>query len=234
MKSAWYEYKQEAHYLREHGLSIGYIEKKLGIPRSTLSGWFKSVVLTPEQQANLKRRSVEALRAHQQLGRGKASVWHREQKELRLLAAKQEALEILDRIELSDSILDLAFAMLYLGEGAKADKTSIASSDPKILRFVLVVLKKNYAITPDMLRCNLHLRMDQDEFKLKSYWSDAIGVPLENFKYTAFDKRTAGKPTSDRYKGVCVLEYGNIAIQRKLMYLYNLFCEKVAEMDTGV
>ena len=123
--------------------------------------------------------------------------------------------------------------MLYFGEGAKNGGTSLASSDPAILRFVLVVLRRNYDVTPSMIRCDLHLRMDQDAVSLKRYWSQELDIPIERFKYVAFDKRSTGKATYSHYKGVCVLSCGNIAIQRKLMYLYTLFCEKITELDTG-
>jgi hypothetical protein len=139
----------------------------------------------------------------------------------------------LEKIELTDEVLDLAFAMLYFGEGAKSNLTSLASSNPTILKFMLVVLKRNYAITPDMVRCDLHLRMDQNADELKKYWSQELGIPLERFKYVAYDKRSTGKPTYDHYKGVCVIACGNVAIQRKMIYLYNLFCDKVATQDLG-
>ena len=98
---------------------------------------------------------------------------------------------------------------------------------------MLIVLRRNYGIAPSMVRCDLHLRMDQDANELKEYWSNELEVPIDRFKYVAFDKRSEGKPTHDHYKGVCVIACGNIAIQRKLIYLYNLFCEKVAAMDVG-
>jgi len=123
--------------------------------------------------------------------------------------------------------------MLYLGEGAKKDTTAIASSSPMILRFALAVLKKNHNLDFSKIRCELHLRMDQDAVKLKLYWSEELRLPLSCFNYVAFDKRSTGKPTCDHYKGVCILQCGNIAIQRKLIYLYNLFCEKVIEIDGG-
>jgi len=75
--------------------------------------------------------------------------------------------------------------------------------------------------------------MDQDADMLKEYWSKELKIPIERFKYVAFDKRSIGKPTYERYKGVCVITCGNIAIQRKLIYLYTLFCEKIAELDMG-
>jgi hypothetical protein len=227
MKSRWFDKKETAIALRKSGMSMTVIERKLGIPRSTLSGWFKDVKLTEEQRLSLMKNKQDGWA----LARVRAVESHRAQKALRLLTAKQAAIETLDKIEISEATLDLAFAMLYLGEGAKKDVSSIASSEPFILRFVMTVLRHNYGIGPDMVRCDLHLRMDQDGETMKHYWSEQLKIPVERFKYVAHDKRSTGKATYQRYKGVCVLYCGDIAIQRKLIYLYNLFCEKVAHMN---
>lgn len=229
MRSKWFHLKETAITLRQNGLSMTLIERKLGIPRSTLSGWFKTVELNEKQRLKLTKDGKDGWKRARQ----KAVEWHRAQKALRLLHAKQEALKTLENIELTDSVLDLAFAMLYFGEGSKSGTTSLASSDPLILKFVLKVLERNYAITPDMVRCELHLRADQDPAKLKQYWSSELGVPLERFRGVYIDKRSVGKPTYQRYKGVCVLYCGPVAIQRKLIYLYNLFCQQVAETARG-
>lgn len=162
--------------------------------------------------------------------RANAVKTHNRQKEDRLEEARNKAVEVIDQIKFDGPTLDLAFAMLYLGEGAKSGSTSLASSDPKILKFVLKVLQLNYQITPAMVRCDLHLRADQDPDQLKDYWSNQLGIPLEKFKSVSIDKRSEGKKTYDHYKGVCVLYCGSIAIQRKLVYLYTLFCEKISEL----
>ncbi len=229
MRSKWFELKETVIELRKTGMSMTVIEKQFGIPRSTLSGWFKRIELSEAQKTKLIKNSQDAwLKAPERAGN-----WHRAQKALRLLEAKKEAIKTLEEIELTPAVLDLAFAMLYLGEGAKNRTTALASSDPLILKFVLAVLRRNYGITPDMVRCDLHLRMDQNLDELKQYWSGELKIPLTQFKYAAFDKRSLGKPTYAHYKGVCVLSIGNIAIQRKLIYLYNLFCEKLAAMESG-
>ena len=54
MKSKWYELKENAIKLRQQGFSIGKIERDLGIPRSTLSGWLKNIKLTARQKELLE------------------------------------------------------------------------------------------------------------------------------------------------------------------------------------
>lgn len=226
MKSKWFELKPTAVALRKNGLSINNIEEELGIPRSTLSGWFKDVVMDDSHKARLQKNKEEAWAK----ARVNSAIWHRAQKAARVAEAEAEAQKVMDRLVIDDDLLDIAFAMLYLGEGAKNGTTSLASSDPKILNFVLVALERVYKVPRDIIKCELHLRMDQEKLDIQKYWSKQLNIPIENFKYTAFDKRSLGKPTYDHYKGVCVLQCGNIAIQRKLISLYGLFCDKISKL----
>lgn len=229
MRSKWHYLKDPAISMRKAGVSIRTIEHKLGIPRSTLSGWFKPVVLTEAQRTRLMKNGKD--------GWAKARILsakrHRELKLQRLRAAKLSATKTLDRIEITDEILEMAFAMLYWGEGSKKDVTSLGCSDPKMLRFTILAFKRVYGVTTEDLRCDLHLRMDQNGEKLKVYWANELGLPISCFKYAAYDKRTAGRATYDCYKGVCLLNVGRVEIQRRLIYLYNLFYDKVERQNMG-
>lgn len=121
--------------------------------------------------------------------------------------------------------------MLYLGEGFKGDECGMGNSDPLILRFFINSLVKLYNIDIKKIKCDLHLRADQNDLQMKKYWSAELGVPLENFRKTSFDKRTEGKATFEDYKGVCIVRTGNVAIQRKLIYLCRAYCAKVIDVQ---
>src|SRR5258708_281485 len=222
MQSRWFELKEAAISLRLEGNYLKSIHRNLGIPLSTLSGWLKDIELSTEQTLHLQTVQRAALAS----ARVKAAEWHRAQKTVRLLAAKKSAVDTLAQLDIDSAVLDLALAMLYFGEGAKTgDRTTIASSDPMILQLVIKILKVNYNLPTTAFRCELHLRMDQDPDAIKLFWSEKLGIPPENFTNAAFDKRSEGRKTYEYYKGVCVLHCGNVAIQRKLIYLYKLFCD---------
>jgi hypothetical protein len=88
-------------------------------------------------------------------------------------------------------------------------------------------MEKLYDFDRRKVRCNLHLRADQNVSTLKKYWSKELKIPIKNFGGVSVDKRTIGRKTYIGYKGVCVLYYGNIAIQRRLVYLSRRFCERL-------
>lgn len=211
--------------MRKNGTSIIEVHKSLGVPKSTLNGWFKDTKLSQEQIKILKGNQFEALRA----ARIKARLWHIQQKENRLKQAEDQAIEVLSSINFEDkNIQQLALAMLYLGEGFKADRElGIGNSDPLILKFFIYAYLTNFNATKESIRCELYLRVDQDAEAMKKYWAKVLDLPLKNFTFVHFDERTAGSKTYARYKGVCSLRCGNVAVKRKLMYIAEKYCKKI-------
>lgn len=214
--------------MRKQGFSITAIEKQFGIARSTLSGWFRKVELTDEQKAALAPKGKNRWSA---ASREKATEWHNAQKQKRLKEARDSAHErIMDMGYVDKNMVEIAVAMLYLGEGSKDEKTSLGNSNPAILQFFVISLIKIYNVPISDIKCELHLRYDQDEYAEKRYWSGVLKIPMSNFLTASFDKRTIGRPTREGYHGVCIVRCGRIAIMRKLVYLSNMFCGMAMEL----
>lgn len=226
MKSRWFELKDTAVQMRQTGISIKTIEQELGIPRSTLSGWFKNIQLTESQQEILAENSAQGLKQAQE----KASDWHRTQKANRLIEMELATKTFLDGIEMNDLVsLELALAFLYLGEGSKRNShTSLGSSDPHIARFYIEAIERLYGVPRNKFRCWLHLRADQNAKELTEYWAHELNLPSTNFGKPSFDARTSDKPTYQEYKGVCLIDCGRVEIQRRLMYIAHGFCDRVS------
>lgn len=223
MISKWFEFKGKALALRHNGNSIRDIEKELGIPRSTLSGWFKNIKLTDKQHQVLKKRLARNLI----LAREQAVVWHNKQKANRLLEAEKIATSILTKINVNDkNILELALSMLYLGEGAKNKSTSMGNSNPKVVKFFIKCLLVLYNIKSEKLKCDLHLRSDQSKRKMIKYWSNELNLPVQSF-IAIKDKRLIKSKTYESYKGVCVIRCGRVDILRRLGFLNSMFCDKI-------
>ncbi|MEI6420530.1 MAG: hypothetical protein WCO30_02740 [bacterium] len=226
MKSKWFKLKDEVIKYRLNGNSIRDIEKKFGIPKSTLNGWFKTVVVSDSKKELLKLRWKKSLIT----ARKKAVIWHNKEKQKRLDIATSQANNTLNEIDYTNKeTLELGLAMLYLGEGSKKGKTSLASSDPLILQFFIRAMKELYGLGSNNIKHELHLRADQDIELTKKYWSKQLNIPVENFSSISLDKRSIGRKTYEHYNGVCVLNYSNIAIQRKLVYLSRKYCEIIRD-----
>lgn len=226
MISKWFGLKDKAIVLRKNGKSLKDVEKTLGIPRSTLSGWFKGIKLSKKQRKALDKRWRETL----VLSRKKAVIWHNKQKDERLKIAEKEALETINKLDFGDKyILELSLAMLYLGEGFKTSATGIGNSDLKILQFFVKCMESLYGFSRNKIKCYLHLRADQNTLTLKRYWSKNLRIPFCNFMAVSLDQRTVGRKTYKNYKGVCILNFGTVAIQRKLLYLSREFSKRIIE-----
>ena len=218
--------------MRKRGASIRDVEKQLGIPRSTLSGWFRNVELSEKKKKLLEKKRADALIA----ARKKAVIWHNAKKAERLALAAFEAGETLQKLDTNRSeIVELALALLYLGEGAKGSNgILLGNSDPLILKFFVQAMRTIYNVPTESIKCELHLRADQNEDVMKKYWSKALGIPEANFCKTSVDQRTVGTVTFPYYKGVCVVRCSRVAIQRKLLYIGRGFCEEIANADARV
>lgn len=219
--------KSIALSLRTRGYSIGDIERKLNIPRSTLSGWFKNIKLTKVQRSKLFKKSLKALAN----SRKKAIKWHNLQKENRLLEAKKESLKVLSKLHLENkTVLELALSMLYLGEGSKKNLTSLGNTNPIILKFFLSSIRILYGVKPNDVRCELHLRNDQNDTQMIKYWSKQLKLKTRQF-IAMKDNRKVKSKTYPTYKGVCVIRCGKIALQRRLVFLGEEFCTKITALD---
>lgn len=231
MQSKWFELKGRAIRLRKKGCSIRDIEKRLGVPKSTLSGWLKFIQMDEANRKKLLDNWHLALAK----ARDKAALWHRAQKEKRLEDAKQYALERVSQFGLQNrKVQELALAVLYMGEGRKTQEhTSLGSSDPLIVRFFLLTLRELYNIDVTRVRCVLFLRADQNEEQMKEFWAKELHLPLHQFVRVHKDKRTLGSKTYEHYRGVCSVEYGDAAIQRRLVFMGRLILNNISQALLG-
>jgi hypothetical protein len=200
------------------------IEREFGIPRSTLSGWFKEVPLTEAQRTKLMQNSYDGWKK----AREKAVITKNLQKAQRIALAEKEAKKIYNNLP-KDSleVLELSLAMLYFGEGGKNDSTNMGSADPSMLTFFIKSIEMLYGIDRMTFRYDLHLRYDQDLNIQKKFWASKLQIPIEKIGYVSKDARTIGKPTRANYPGVCQIRIGSIAIQRRLIALYNIYCNEI-------
>jgi len=126
--------------------------------------------------------------------------------------------------------LELALAILYLGEGTKKSSGfRMSNSDPMILKTAIEILRQIYGIDRQKIKCGLNLRADQDPQKLKQFWAKELDVPMSNFTYIFVDKRTAPTKTYPSYKGVCMIRTGTVATKERLMEVAVRFCKKIIE-----
>lgn len=163
--------RKTVRMLRRQGLSYREIEKKVNVAKSTISVWCKDILLNFEQKARLDANWKQAGY------RGSRIIAERRAEEIRVIKeqAKQEIHSLTPRE------FQIAGTIIYWAEGSKTSNTSITNCDPNLILFMTRWFEKVCNIPSNRLRAHLHYHEAQDEEKIKKYWSQLTGIPLENF-----------------------------------------------------
>ncbi|MDO8474164.1 MAG: hypothetical protein Q7S62_01275 [bacterium] len=215
MYSRYYTFKPKAVRLRKAGKTYGEIKKILreSISKSTLSHWFRDIILTKIQQGRLQKRvSINIKRAQI-----KAWAVNKKRREEYIQNVRDRVRHFPNELRRKKSA-KIALAMLYLGEGAKTNGGSLmfGNSDPSVICLFLHLLRYCYDIDEKKFRCTLQCRSDQNIEKLEKFWSRMTQIPPSQFYKARVDPRTIGKPSRNlEYKGVCRIDYfsGEIFIE---------------------
>lgn len=205
--------KEKALALRFRGYSYNEIQKCLGIPKGTLSGWFSGLVLSEKAQNRLKKRvqdgSLKGLIKRNKLQTHKA----------RQLARSIRYIATREINYLSQRELLLIGTALYWAEGYKksivkngreltSHTISFSNSDPVMIKLFLKFLKDILGI--EEIKIHAHVRIFQhlNETTTFNYWHKVTGLPKENFYkfYYGISKSSGGKRPYNR------LPYGTIQL----------------------
>lgn len=220
--------KQRAIKLRKQGKSLRQISSQINIAKSTTSLWLKSVKLNSQQQnildQNWKKGLVNA--------RKQAVKSHRLTKLKRINKINREASIFLNSLSIDDKILELFLSGLYLGDGFKIyGRTALGSSNPKILKTFITLIRKLYKIKESKLRAAIYARADQKPQTLINYWSKFLSIPKKQFHKTQIDKRTLNKKSYPHYKGVCAVNYFDIKLQRRILAISSEMIEYINNLE---
>ena len=83
--------------------------------------------------------------------------------------------------------------ILFLCEGDKPKedlrKVQLTNSDPVILGYFVQWLETFYLIPRKTMKLRLHLWRGSNERRAKTFWSNSLGIPLDNFTKTWFKPR---------------------------------------------
>jgi hypothetical protein len=160
--------KEKAIQLRNKGMSYSQIKQKLGINKSTLSGWLSSYPLSDERIRQLRDNNPQRI---ERCRNTKAK-----KKQTRLENVYEVVKKDIGR--LSDRELFLAGLFLYWGEGYKtaATTTGLANTDPSMLRLFIKWLKIIKAPT-EKIKVRIHIYSDMDKDKTIDYWKKELGLP---------------------------------------------------------
>lgn len=183
--------------MRRHGKSYLEIARGIGISKSTAKLWCQDVVLSAAHKKALYSKQIKALM------RGPNSSHERRKQEVIKLLKNSEmeipAIMSLDTIKLFG-------AALYWAEGSKGKDFILTNSDPLLIKYFMFWLRTVFGVIPIQVKARLNIHRGQNEEDMKNFWSDLIGIPLENFG------KSFVKPLNKKYKKN-TLYYGTISLR---------------------
>lgn len=178
--------------LRKDGLSYGEIMQQIPVAKSSLSLWLKSVRLKPEHRKRLYTKHIMFL------SRGAQSQKERRAREVQDILKKAES-EI--SLPLPRVARQLLGAALYWAEGSKKGVCEVTNSDPYLIAFMVKWFESIFDISPKTLKIRLSIYPQQDESKLKKFWSQITGIPVKNFGKSFVKPPNKGYKKNNLYFG---------------------------------
>jgi transcriptional regulator with XRE-family HTH domain len=202
------EDRQKALVMRKKGMSYSQIKEKLGVSKSTLSGWLYNIPLSPKRIRELQADSPIRIEKYRNTMRAKRE------------AKNKIAYEnIAKRIgSISDREFLIAGLFLYWAEGSKTKAFAIGltNTNPRML-VIFIRWLKFFNVPNSKLKVHLHLYSDMNIKKQIKFWSKTLSIPISQFRKPYIKKTTLSSITYTNGfgQGTCsiIVEDGVISSQ---------------------
>lgn len=174
--------------LRLVGKSYNEIQKITGVPKSTLSGWFKNVVLSDNARERLLLRSN--IGTTMLVKRNKMQTHKAEQRAREMRALAKEKVPLLTKRDLL-----IIGAVLYWAEGYKrlhirdgkermSHTISFVNADPAMIKAFLRFLREILETPINEIHLTMRLYPHINEESARTYWMKVTGLPSLRFHRT--------------------------------------------------
>lgn len=189
--------QQKAIKLRKKGLSYNEIRKQVNVAKSSLSLWLKNIELSEEHKKRLYTKQIQIL------SRGTQSQKERREREIQEIfkSAREEI-----GFPLNKDAYCLMGAALYWAEGSKGGVCQVTNSDPHLIAFMVTWFESMLGIKAESLKARLNIYPQQDETKLKKFWSELTGIPTKRFGKSFIKPANKGFKKNNLYYGTMRIE----------------------------
>lgn len=184
--------RNKAVLLRRRGFSYGEIGQEIPVSKSTLSLWLHTVPLRPKDRQRLYTKQIQVL------ARGPRSQKERRAREISAIIDRARA-EI--RFPLTPEAYKLFGVALYWAEGSKKKNFEITNSDPHLILFMVRWLEKVFGLKPQILKARLNIYPQQNDLKIKHFWSKLTHIPVKNFGKSFVKPANKGYKKNNLYYG---------------------------------
>jgi len=209
--------KSKAIELRKKGMSYSQIKAKLGISKSTLSGWLYDLPLSEKR--------IRELRDFSPMRIERCRNTKMKKRQTRLDSVYELVSKDIGKLSKKDLFLSGLF--LYWGEGTKVNRysTAFTNTDPLMVKFFVKWVTTCFDINKSELTVLLHLYTDMNIKEVTNFWSKELDIPFNQFKkpYIKESKLSGLTYKGGFGKGTCNVRIGgrNLAeyINQALKYM---------------
>jgi len=203
--------KEQAIKFRKLGWSYNKINSKLGVPKGTLSYWFKDLVFS----SHIKEVNVENSKKKWAANITKYN------KNRSVLARKRwsdiQSESVIGANKFAKDPLFLAGVFLYWAEGYKRGNWNVifTNSDPEINRIMMRFFINVCNVPKEKIKAQIQVHEVEQVEKSVKYWSKCTNIHINNFSKTTIQKRISKKVVNNR------LPYGTLRIKINDVLLVN-------------
>jgi transcriptional regulator with XRE-family HTH domain len=177
--------KKRAEVLRKQGFSYSYISNELDVSKSTLSYWLRDIPFIPNKKTI------------QKVGRARLKSGIYKSREKIKSIAEAKSLAVHDVGYMNNRDLFLLGVGLYIGEGSKTQNSvRIVNSDPRVIMLAVKWFKSICGLKTRNFKLAIHLYPDNNIERSLNFWSNAAGIPKNQFGKTQIDRRKKTKRKS--------------------------------------
>ncbi len=172
--------KPKAIQLRKQGKTYNEINRLLAIPKSTLSGWFNGLEISPVIKRRLwtsnQRKWAQSITNY---NKKRASDIFNRNSEFQQKIAKEIG-------GLTKRELMLIGSALYWAEGNKKNRWCVrfCNSDPAIITLTMRFFREICRVNEEKFRANVQIHPNISEEKARIFWSKISNISLSQFRKT--------------------------------------------------
>jgi predicted transcriptional regulator len=206
-------YREKATELREKGYSLAEISLELGVSKSTVSRWVRSLRLNKKAKERLDKLSNRSFRKSLETRK-----MNQEENDRKI---KKRAKRIVKNGQrYSRDFFKIFASLLFWCEGNKSGSyMAFINSDPNMISFYLSLLRKGFLIDEEKLRALVHVHNYHDKFEIKKFWSSLTKIPLTQFS-KCYVKPSTGKRKRKGYKGSIRIRYYDSDLEKEMREIY--------------
>jgi hypothetical protein len=196
------EERARARVLRAESWTLQAIADELCVSKGTVSAWVRDVEFTPRPRnrghpAGPKHPMRLKKEAEVERCRDEASAWVGE------LSPRDQAMFCLG---------------LYAGEGSKTPGTvSMANTNPRFLCALLAWIRSEFEIDECRMRARLYLHEGLDLDDAMNFWSQALGVPINQFQKPYRAVADSSIRSRKHPRGCATVIYSEAFLHRRVM-----------------